>query len=161
MALQPMVSYNFGANNIQRVKDTLRISIKIAIITGVIFYGAVFVFGDYFIELFSAGDEELTSIAFDAIRVYGIAYLFIGINYLTSGYFTALQRPKLSLVISLSYNLIFVVIGLLALPQIFGASGWWAVPIANITSVFISLYYIKKSTIVLHDEKSRYFFKQI
>ena len=145
MALQPMVSYNFGSKNIQRVKDTLKISIKIAIITGVVFYGGVFAFGDYFIGLFSAGDEELTTIAFDAIRVYGLAYIFMGINYLTAGYLTALQKPKISLIISLSYNLIFVVIGLLALPQIFGSSGiWWAVPFANVAAVVFSLYYIKK-----------------
>ncbi len=145
MALQPMVSYNFGSKEIQRVKDTLKISIKLAVIIGAVFYGAVFVFGDYFIGLFSAGDEELTSIAFDAIRIYGLAYLFMGISYLASGYLTALQKPQISLVISLSSNLIFVVIGLLALPRIFGASGiWWAVPFASIAAVFVSFYFIKR-----------------
>ena len=145
MALQPMVSYNFGLKNIRQVKDTLKISIKIATITGILFYGGVFAFGDYFIGLFSAGDEELTGIAFDAIRVYGLAYLFMGINYLTAGYLTALQRPKISLIVSLSYNLVFVIIGLLILPQVFGSSGiWWAVPFANAVAVFLALYYIKK-----------------
>jgi len=146
MTLQPMVSYNFGANEIQRVKDTLKISIKIGVLIGVVFYLAVFVFGDYFIQLFSGDDEELTSLAFDAIRVYGFSYIFLGINYLSSGYLTALQKPKISLIISMSYNLIFVLIGLMVFSHFFSTPGiWWAVPFANIVTVFISLYFVKRT----------------
>jgi putative MATE family efflux protein len=146
MTLQPMVSYNFGANKISRVKDTLKISIKIGIVTGVIFYMFVFMFGEYFIELFSGDDEQLTSLAFDAIRVYGFSYIFLGINYLSSGYLTALQKPKTSLIISMSYNLIFVIIGLMAFSHFFSTPGiWWAVPFANMVTVFISLYFVKRT----------------
>ena len=146
MTLQPMVSYNFGANKAKRVKDTLKISIKLGIIIGVIFYLSVFIFGEHFIELFSGNDEQLTSLAFDAIRVYGFSYIFLGINYLSSGYLTALQKPKTSLVISMSYNLIFVIIGLMAFSHFFSTPGiWWAVPFANIITIFISLYFIKRT----------------
>ena len=144
MTLQPMVSYNFGAGNVKRVKDTLKISIKIGIMVGVVFYLSVFVFGKYFIELFSGDDEQLTSLTFEAIRVYGFSYIFLGINYLTSGYLTALQKPKISLMISMSYNLVFVIIGLLTFSHYFSTPGiWWAVPFANIVTIFISLYFIK------------------
>ena len=152
MTLQPMVSYNFGANKIKRVKDTLKISIKIGILVGVVFYLSVFIFGDYFIELFSGDDEELTSLAFDAIRVYGFSYIFLGINYLSSGYLTALQKPKTSLIISMSYNLIFVLIGLMAFSHFFSTPGiWWAVPFANIVTVFISLYFVKRTNKVMFE----------
>ncbi len=150
MALQPMVSYNYGTKSIQRVKDTLKIAIKLSIISGIVFYVIVFVFGDYFIGLFTAGNEELTSIAFDAIRIYGLSYLFLGINYLSSGYLTALQKPKISLIISMSYNFIFVIIGLVTLPQLFGTPGiWWTVPIANMAAVFVSIYFIKRTNKIL------------
>ena len=146
MTLQPMVSYNFGANKINRVKDTLKISIKLGIMVGVIFYLSVFLFGEYFIELFSGEDEELTSLAFDAIRVYGLSYIFLGINYLSSGYLTALQKPRTSLMISMSYNLIFVIVGLTAFSHFFSTPGiWWAVPFANIITIFISLYFVKRT----------------
>ena len=146
MALQPMVSYNYGAKSIQRVRDTLKIALKLSIIIGVVFYAAVFAFGDYFIGLFTAGDEELTSLAFDAIRIYGLSYLFLGINFLISGYLTALQKPKTSLIISMSYNFVFVVIGLISLPQLFGSPGiWWAVPIANMAAIFVSMYFVRRT----------------
>ncbi len=150
MTLQPMVSYNFGAGNIKRVKDTLKISIKIGIMVGVVFYLSVFVFGEYFIELFSGDDEQLTSLAFEAIRVYGFSYIFLGVNYLSSGYLTALQKPKVSLMISMSYNLVFVIIGLLTFSHYFSTPGiWWAVPFANIVTIFISLYFIKRTNKIM------------
>ena len=146
MTLQPMVSYNFGANKIKQVKDTLKISIKLGIVIGVVFYLSVFLFGKYFIELFSGDDEQLTSLAFDAIRVYGFSYIFLGINYLSSGYLTALQKPKTSLIISMSYNLIFVLVGLIAFSHFFSTPRiWWAVPFANIVTIFISLYFVKRT----------------
>ena len=147
-----MVSYNFGANKIGRVKDTLKISIKIGIVVGVIFYLMVFIFGEYFIGLFSKDDAQLTSLAFDAIQVYGFSYIFLGINYLSSGYLTALQKPRVSLIISMSYNLIFVIIGLMAFSHFFSTPGiWWAVPFANIVTVFISLYFVKQTNKKIFD----------
>lgn len=145
MALQPMVSYQYGTKSIQRLKDTLKVAIKIAVIIGAVYYAAVFAFGDYFISLFTNGDETLTAMAFDAIRIYGISYLFIGVNMLCSGYLTALGKPKLSLMISLSFNFIFVLIGLLAFPPLIGASGiWWALPFAHIAAIFVSMYFVRR-----------------
>ena len=145
MALQPMVSYQYGTKSIQRLKDTLKVAIKIAIIVGAVYYAAVFTFGDYFISLFTNGDDELTAMAFNAIRIYGISYLFIGVNMLCSGYLTALGKPKLSLMISLSFNFIFVLIGLLAFPPLIGASGiWWALPFAHIAAIFVSMYFVRR-----------------
>lgn len=146
MALQPIVSYQYGAKSIQRLKDTLKIAIKIAIIVGLAYYAIIFAFGDYFISLFD-NDEyaKLTPLAFDAIRIYGISYLFLGVNMLCAAYLTALHKPKLSLMISLSFNFIFVLIGLLAFPSIIGASGiWWALPFAHIVSIFVSAYFVKR-----------------
>jgi len=146
IALQPMVSYNFGAKSMKRAKDTLKIAIKSSVVIGIAFYIAVFVFGEHFIELFVEGDERLTTITFEAIRVYGLSYIFIGINLLSSAYLTSLHRPKISLIVSMSYNLIFVIIGLLAFPHLFGAPGiWWAIPFANIATILISIYFVKKA----------------
>lgn len=146
IALQPMVSYNFGAKSMKRAKDTLKIAIKSSVVIGIAFYIAIFVFGEHFIELFVEGDERLTTITFEAIRVYGLSYIFIGINLLSSAYLTSLHRPKISLIVSMSYNLIFVIIGLLAFPHLFGAPGiWWAVPFANIATILISIYFVKKA----------------
>ena len=155
MALQPMVSYNYGAKSIQRVKDTLKISLKISVAVGVGFYAVVYFLGEHFIGLYSAGDPELTSLAYDAIKVYGLSYLILGMNFLISGYLTALQRPKISLAISMSYNFAFVLIGLAVLPQMFGASGiWWAVPIANFAAISLSLFFARRTNMQLEEKIS-------
>ena len=145
MALQPMVSYNFGAKLKQRVLDILKIATKLSIGMGIVFYLLVLFFGDSFIGLFNNQDEHLTELTFDAIQIYGLSYIFIGINLLASAYLTALGQPKYSLIVSLSYTFVFVLIGLSVFPQFLGASGlWWAVPFANIISIIVSFYFIKK-----------------
>lgn len=145
MALQPMVSYYFGARSPENIRSVLRVAVKIALVVGAAFYGVIFFFGHIFIGLFSAGDDGLRVMAFDAIRIYGLSYLFLGINYLSSGYLSALQKPRASLAISISYNLVFVIIGLVTFPHLFGSSGiWWAVPFANIASILISVYFVRR-----------------
>ena len=145
MALQPIISYQFGAKSIDRLKDTLKVAIKVAVVIGAAYYAVVFVLGDHFISLFNDGDVELTGMAYDAIRIYGISYLLIGVNMLCSAYLTALHRPKLSLIISLSFNFVFVLIGLLAFPPVIGSDGiWWALPFAHIASIFVSMYFVRR-----------------
>lgn len=145
MALQPMISYYYGTKSSKKIKDTLKIALKFTIIVGIVSYLMVFLFGEHFIGLFTDGDQRLTSLAYDAILVYGISYFFIGVNLLSSAYLTALHKPKLSLLVSMSYNFLFVIIGLLSFPQIFGAVGiWWAVPLANIMAIFVSMYFVKR-----------------
>ncbi|MGI9565563.1 MAG: MATE family efflux transporter [Nitrosopumilus sp.] len=140
-----LVSYNLGAKLTQRVSNTLKIATKISIGVGVAFYLLVLFFGDSFIRLFSNQDGQLTELTFGAIQIYGLSYIFIGINLLASGYLTALGQPKYSLIVSLSYTFVFVLIGLSIFPQFLGASGlWWAVPFANMISILISFYFIKR-----------------
>jgi len=146
MALQPMVSYNYGAKMTKRVTDTLKIAITISTAAGIAFYFIVLVFGEYVVGLFANNNQQLSTISLEALQIYGLSYIFIGINILASAYLTALEKPKLSLLVALSYSFIFAVIGLVIFPQILGVTGiWWAIPFANIVSIFVSVYMIKRS----------------
>ncbi|MDH3361455.1 MAG: MATE family efflux transporter [Nitrosopumilus sp.] len=146
MALQPMVSYNYGAKLAKRVTDTLKIAITISTAAGIVFYFIVLVFGEYVVGLFVNNNQQLSTISLEALQIYGLSYIFIGINILASAYLTALEKPKLSLLVALSYSFIFAVIGLVIFPQILGVTGiWWAIPFANIVSIFVSVYMIKRS----------------
>ena len=146
MSLQPMVSYNYGAKMTKRVKDTLKTAMVISTVAGAVFYLMVLVFGENVVGLFSNDDAQLSTISLDALRIYGLSYVFIGINILTSAYLTALGKPRLSLLVALSYSFVFAIIGLMVFPQFLGSAGiWWAIPFANIVSVFVSIYALKRS----------------
>lgn len=146
MSLQPMVSYNYGAKLIKRVTDTLKIAIMISTAAGIAFYVMVLAFGENVVGLFANNDLQLSTISLEALQIYGLSYIFIGINILASAYLTALEKPKLSLLVALSYSFIFAVIGLGVFPHILGATGiWWAIPFANIVTVLISAYVIKQT----------------
>ena len=118
----------------------------ISTIAGVVFYLIVLIFGENVVGLFSSDDPQLSVIALDALRIYGLSYIFIGINILASAYLTAIEKPRLSLLVALSYSFVFAMIGLLVFPQYFGATGiWWAIPFANMVSVIVSIYALKRS----------------
>ncbi len=146
MSLQPMVSYNYGAKMTKRVKETVKTAMVISTVAGIVFYLIVLVFGKNVVGLFSNDDAQLSAISLDALRIYGLSYIFIGINILASAYLTALGKPRLSLLVALSYSFIFAVMGLFVFPQFLGPTGiWWAIPFANMAAVFVSLYTIKHS----------------
>lgn len=146
MALQPMISYNFGAKLVKRIRDILRTAVKISIGIGIIFYLFIFLFGDSFVGLFSNENKQLTELSFNAIRIYGLSYVLIGVNVLASAYLTALEQPKYSLMVSISYTFVFVLIGLMVFPKLLGPSGlWWTVPFANVVSMAVSIYFIKRT----------------
>ena len=130
----------------KRVKETVKTAMVISTVAGIVFYLIVLVFGKNVVGLFSNDDAQLSAISLDALRIYGLSYIFIGINILASAYLTALGKPRLSLLVALSYSFIFAVMGLFVFPQFLGPTGiWWAIPFANMAAVFVSLYTIKHS----------------
>ncbi len=74
------------------------------------------------------------------------AYIFMGFNIFFSSMFTSLSNGKVSAIISIARSLVFIIISLLILPQILGLNGvWLAIPMAEILSVIVSLYFYKKN----------------
>lgn len=77
--------------------------------------------------------------SFNAIRIYGLSYVLIGVNVLASAYLTALEQPKYSLVTSMSYTFVFVLIGLMVFPQLLGPSGlWWGCSLEGIFDTHVA-----------------------
>lgn len=97
------------------------------------------------IGLFLKDGKRAIDIAISGSRVYGISFLFNGLNILASGYFTAIDDAKFSIIIATSRGLIFILIGIVILPMIFGINGVWKTVIfAEIVTLVICFYIIKK-----------------
>lgn len=143
----PIVSYNFGANNWDRVRQVLKLAVKSNFTIGVIIFLLLLFFGKDIIALFFRKEEmEVLSIATKGASVYAFAFLINGLNILSASYFTAIGNAKISIIISLLRGLIFIGIGIYILPQLFGIEGiWFAVPIAEILTLIASFYLVRKS----------------
>lgn len=69
-----------------------------------------------------------------------------GFNIVNSGYFTAIGNARSSVIVAASRGLLFIIIGIVMLPMIFGVSGvWMSVPFAEVCTFFIGFYLTYKS----------------
>lgn len=144
--ISPITSYNYGAQNTERIIKLNGLAIKVMISLGVLCTLGMFLFGEKLINLFVSNDPELISITVNAAKLYGLAFLINGINILGAGYFTALEDAKTSAIISFLRGMLFIVIGIFLLPIFIGTNGiWLSVAFSELLTLCITIYLFKKS----------------
>lgn len=136
---QPIVGYNYGAKNYDRVLGTL----KISIIISTVLTTAGFIFGQFFTELsvrLFTTDAELIKISSNALRIAVMAFPLVGFQVVTSNFFQSIGKAKISIFLSLTRQFIFLIPAVLILPPLFGLNGaWWAMPVADTLSAIVAI----------------------
>ena len=143
----PIIGYNHGAGRKDRIKSVLKMAAQTNLTIGVLLFIALFFFGEKVIGLFfHSGDNEAVRIASYGVSIYCFAFLMNGLNILASSYFTAIGNAKVSIIISLLRALVFVSVGILVLPGLFGIDAiWFDVPVAEACTLFVSAWLVWKS----------------
>lgn len=140
-----ILSYNYGAKNFNRVKRTLRLSIKISLFIGVLTFLILFFFSKNLVSLFISSNKEILEIAIAGSKIYAFAFLLNGFNTIASSYFTAIGYAKESVIIASCRGLVFIILGISLLPRLFEINGiWLTVPFAEILTLFVSYRLITK-----------------
>lgn len=137
---QPIIGYNYGARNYQRVKETLFLCIKIS--TVIIFVGYLFIeiLPGKFITLFSVNNPLMISMGKTAIRIYCLTLPIVGFQICVANYFQFIGRPKEALILSLSRQVLILIPLLLVLPKFLGLNGiWLSGPISDSIAAIISI----------------------
>ncbi|MCY6958907.1 MATE family efflux transporter [Clostridium brassicae] len=144
--MQPIVGYNFGCNNIPRIKKTIRlVIIYTTIITslGVVF-GELFPSG--IIKLFN-NDPSLLSHGVKALRIVILATPLLGIQMTGLGLSQALGEALTSFILSILRQVILFIPLVLILPEMYNLNitgVWLSFPLADILSVIITLPILKR-----------------
>lgn len=139
----PIIGYNYGAKNSNELKNVLRKSLKLLIITSLVMTGLAELLAKILGGIFVSYDEELLNMTVNAIRLFSISYIFSGINIFASSFFTALNNGIVSAVISFLRTLLFQTAMILILPQVFGLNGiWLAVVIAELLALVVSAVFL-------------------
>lgn len=137
----PIISYNYGAGQFDRIKKIMKISIIGNTIIGIIAYSIVIFFGETLIEFFADGNQELIELTYNGGKIYAISFIMAGFSIMVSAYFTALGNALKSMLVSSSRGLIFILVGIFILPNIFGVTGVWLVPpFADFITFFIGIF---------------------
>lgn len=123
--MQPILGFNYGALKWDRVKKTLDLGIWIGI--GVTFIGWVLceLIPNQLAEMFTT-DAQLIEIARKGFRIYFICYPVVGCQIIIQNFFQSIGKPALSIFLSLTRQLIFLLPLLAILPRHFGVAGVWA-----------------------------------
>ncbi len=139
--LIPVLSYNYGAGNYERVKRLFRVAIVVNMSIGVTVFIVLQALGDQAILLFFNNTEsQAFQIAIDALRLFAFVFLVNGINVLIVSYFTALGQAGNSIVIAVLRGLVFLLIGITVLPLFIGIDGVWvAMPLAELLALGVSV----------------------
>ena len=140
VATAPIVSYNVGAQNFDKIKETLRHSFLTIAITSVLILAISLGCGKPIINLF-VEDGNVFDLTWQGLKLFSPVFVFIGWNVFLSGYFTALGNGLVSALISTLRSLILVAVFILILPRIIGVSGiWLTMPLSETVTIFIAFY---------------------
>ena len=143
----PIIGYNYGARKQERIKSILKLAARTNSLIGIGLFLLLLLFGEQVIGLFFKDHgSEAFEIASRGVSIYCFAFLLCGLNILASSYFTAIGNAKISIIISVLRGLVFVGIGILVLPAVFGIDAiWYDVPIAEICTLSVSFWLVRRS----------------
>ncbi len=134
-ALQPAISYCYGAGRLQKVKAIFRRMVISAVILSVASMLFMMLAGRFVAPLFvKPKDTELLAVSIAGMELFSISYLTGWVDMCFSSYFTALERPLRSLATSFFGTLIFPIFFLCVLTPVWGLNGVWYTATAACTA---------------------------
>lgn len=143
MANQPIIGFNYGAGNLNRVKQTWVISMAFATLVSILGFFVILFFPEHIIRLFNNDDAELLRIGVDGLRRFLIALPVIGFQVVTVSYFQSTSRPQYSVVLSLTRQVLVLIPLIWLLPRFWGLQGVWIAPsVADVISAMITFTFV-------------------
>lgn len=151
--MQPIVGYNLGAHNMKRVKDTLLISIRVAVIVMSVGFIVAQLFASALVSAFTS-DEELISIASKGLRLVFAVYPVIGFQIVVTNFFQSISRVKISIFMSLTRQLIFLIPAIIVMTHYFGIIGvWLSLPVSDILAAIVAYIFIQREKCMVYYPK--------
>ena len=142
-ALIPILSYNYGANQMERIREGIRFALWMSCVIMAIGTVVFQLFPTQLLYLFDA-KEAMLSIGIPALRTISVSFVFAGISMVLCSVFQALGSPNHSLLVTLLRQMVIL------LPLAYGFSSafgldmcWWSFPITEVLCALLSLYLLR------------------
>ncbi|KIL49616.1 MATE family efflux transporter [Jeotgalibacillus soli] len=140
--MQPIIGYNFGAKLYHRVSDTLKLGIVVSTMLAIFVWTVVMIFPAAMMAIFST-DAAVVDGGEEAMRWIFLAAPILGFQMVSGGLYQALGKAKISFILSMARQLLFLIPLVLILPSFFGLAGVWiAFPIADLLAFMLSLFFV-------------------
>ena len=139
----PIVSYHYGSENHNEVKNMLQKSFKIMSILGIIMMVLAQILASPLAKVFVGYDKQLFDMTVHGFRLFSFYFILAGINIYASSFFTALNNGMISAIISFSRTLGFETLAVIILPIFLQLDGvWLAITVAEICAFVISISFL-------------------
>lgn len=138
--MQPIAGYNFGAQKLDRLMQVLRLTILSATCVMVVGWLISFLAPYYCVRLFTK-DQGLIKLAMLCLRIITTLFPIVGFQMVVTNFFQCIGKVKVSIFLSLSRQLLFLIPALAILPLFFGLKGVWAsMPVADGISSMVTAW---------------------
>lgn len=135
---QPLVGYNYGAKNFDRVRELLRLIIQWTAIVCLICTILFEIFPLFFIQMFGADGELYTQFAVKCLRIYLSLLLFTCVQKVCAIFLQSIGHAKAAAPLSILRDALLIVFSII-IPMFLGVTGiFWAAPLADIIAIFIT-----------------------
>lgn len=140
---QPIISYNYGAKNADRVKATYWLLLKLSVAYAMLLWASVMLFPKIFAGMFTS-DAALIDFTGNALRIYMACLGIFGIQMACQLTFTSLGKAKASIAVAVMRKFILLIPLIYIMPNIFTADKTTAVymaePIADFFAVVFTIF---------------------
>lgn len=143
---QPIISYNYGLGQSDRVAATERLAIATAFVCGLSVTLAFTLFPSAMVSLFLDSDTRAAQIAIEGFPWYSAAFMAFIFNLTAIGYFQSIEKIAPSIVFALLRGVVFLVPSFVVLPLLAGTRGiWLALAVSEtLTALVIAGYYLSR-----------------
>ncbi len=139
----PIVAYNYGARNPERITRTIKLSMLYATAIMALGFLAFQFFSPQLLRIFNASDHML-EIGTTALRIISFSFLLAGFNIISSSFYQALGHGFLSLTGAVLRQLVVLLPMAVLMAKIQGLSAvWLAFPAAEIATLVFNLFFVR------------------
>ncbi len=140
----PIAGYNYGAQNYQRVRQTINVAIKYATILATLVFIVLMLFPEAITKMFTTDIEVIKQTPNDMRWVFA-ATPIIATQLIGAAYFQAIGKAIPALLLTLTRQGIFFIPLILILPKFYGEIGvWMSFPISDVLSTIVTAIYLRR-----------------
>lgn len=139
---QPIISYNFGMNNLQRVAESEKTALLAAIVCGVVVTAVFVLFPETLVGFFLDPSTTVAKLAINGFPYFAAGFLCFILNLTGIGYFQSVERLKPAAVFALLRGAVLLSAAFYVMPKLLGTAGiWLSMPVSEtVTALMMGLY---------------------
>lgn len=141
--LQPIIGFNYGAKNYERVKRSVKVGMVAASLVTFLGWLFIMLFPSALAAPMTMEDPELRALTVVGLRRMEALMFLVGFQVIASNFFNSIGKARLSFFLSLSRQVFFLIPTLLILPRFMGLNGiWYAMPVSDLGAFLVSLVFL-------------------